>query len=247
MSATSEPERRRYRVSVDGGELAAEAFGDASHPVLLHIAGAMAAMDCWEDEWCRRLAADGRRVVRYDHRDTGASVAYDYGRPPYGFEDLVADAVALLDTLGAERAHIVGMSLGGGIGQLLAIEHRHRVASLTLASCSPGLRPATPPPADLPGMVPEIAEQYADPSARTRHNHMLLDPGAPYRARLAEITVPTLVLHGADDPLFPPAHGEALAKEIHGAGFQLLTGVGHEVPPRRTWADVLPAIRRHTA
>ncbi|MGI9099485.1 MAG: alpha/beta fold hydrolase [Solirubrobacteraceae bacterium] len=61
------------------------------------------------------------------------------------------------------------------------------------------------------------------------------------RARLAEITAPTLVIHGADDPLLPPAHGEALAREIAGAKLLLVDGLGHEFPPS-AWDEVLPAL-----
>jgi pimeloyl-ACP methyl ester carboxylesterase len=58
---------------------------------------------------------------------------------------------------------------------------------------------------------------------------------------------PTLVIHGAEDPLFPPGHAFALAREIAGAELLLLEGVGHQAPPRSTWDLVVPAILRHTA
>ena len=63
----------------------------------------------------------------------------------------------------------------------------------------------------------------------------------------AEIRAPTLVLHGTEDPLFPPAHGEALAREIPGARLVLLEGMGHEVPPRPLWDQVVAAVLDHTA
>ena len=61
------------------------------------------------------------------------------------------------------------------------------------------------------------------------------------RARLGEIAVPALIIHGTDDPLFPPAHGEALAREIPGARLLLIEGLGHELP-RWAWDEVLPAL-----
>jgi len=64
---------------------------------------------------------------------------------------------------------------------------------------------------------------------------------------LADIMVPTLVVHGADDPLFPLPHGEALASAIPGATLLVLPAVGHEAPPARTWDVVVPALLRHTA
>jgi pimeloyl-ACP methyl ester carboxylesterase len=74
----------------------------------------------------------------------------------------------------------------------------------------------------------------------------LLDQGTA-RFRLDDIRAPTLVLHGDADPLFPLAHGEALAAEIPGATLVVLEGMGHEVPPPRLWGVVAPAIIRHTS
>jgi pimeloyl-ACP methyl ester carboxylesterase len=109
----------------------------AADPAILLIMGSSASMDWWEDDFCERLA-DGRRfVVRYDHRDTGRSVSYRPGAPPYTLRDLAADAVGLLDTFGLARAHLVGMSMGGAIAQLVALDHPGRVASLTLIATSP--------------------------------------------------------------------------------------------------------------
>lgn len=74
-----------------------------------------------------------------------------------------------------------------------------------------------------------------------------VDPGPPWRRRLGDIAVPTLVVHGRQDPMFPPAHGRALAAEIPGAELLLLDGMGHEHLPPGTWDVVVPAILRHTA
>jgi pimeloyl-ACP methyl ester carboxylesterase len=78
-------------------------------------------------------------------------------------------------------------------------------------------------------------------------NHYMLDGGDHARERLAEITAPTLVLHGSEDPMFPLAHGQALADEIPGAELIVLEGTGHEYFPRHTWDVVVPAILRQTA
>jgi pimeloyl-ACP methyl ester carboxylesterase len=78
-------------------------------------------------------------------------------------------------------------------------------------------------------------------------NHWALEGGEPIRPRLAQIRVPTLVLHGTDDPLFPYGHAEALAREIRGARLIPLEGVGHEMPPAAVWDVVIPAILSHTA
>jgi pimeloyl-ACP methyl ester carboxylesterase len=127
-------------LTVRGVELCAETFGDPSAPPLLLIMGSGASMDWWEEDFCERLAAGGRFVVRYDHRDTGQSVTYPPGKPDYTGDDLMADAVGVLDALGLASAHVVGMSMGGALAQLVALDHPDRVASLTLISTSPAGR-----------------------------------------------------------------------------------------------------------
>ncbi len=121
---------------VNGIELCVETFGEPGEPALLLIAGATGSMDWWDDEFCRRLAANGRHVIRYDHRDTGRSTSFPAGAPPYSDVDLAHDALGVLDALGVHRAHLVGLSMGGGLAQRLAVERPHRVLSLTLMATS---------------------------------------------------------------------------------------------------------------
>ena len=77
-------------------------------------------------------------------------------------------------------------------------------------------------------------------------NHALLDGGPDLRPRLGDIRAPTLVLHGSADPLFPLPHGETLAREIPAARLVVLEGMGHEVPPRPLWDEVIDEILEHT-
>ena len=77
---------------------------------------------------------------------------------------------------------------------------------------------------------------------RTAHNHDIVEHVEAWRSRLGTLRVPTLVVHGERDPLFPPGHGRALAREIPGATLFVLPGMGHETPPRSTWDVVVPAI-----
>ena len=125
------------RVAINGAELCVDTIGDPAHPAVLLIMGAAGSMDRWEQPFCERLVAAGRYVIRYDHRDTGGSTTYPPGKPGYTFDDLVADALGILDHLGVERAHLVGISMGGGIVQRIAVDHPERVLSVTLMSTSP--------------------------------------------------------------------------------------------------------------
>lgn len=274
-------------VRANGVDLCVETFGDPTDPAILLVAGAASSMLSWEDDFCERLAARSRFVIRYDNRDTGRSVTYEPGVPKYTGPDLVEDAVGILDALGVDRAHLVGISMGGGNAQLVALEHSDRVASLTLISTSPGSG------ADLPEMSEELRSHFAGATAEpdwsdrdavidyivedarlyaaksrpfdegawsdlagrdfdrsiniasSMKNHFLIEGGDSWRERLGEIRVPTLVLHGTEDPLFPYGHGEALAKEIPNAQLVPLEQTGHELP-RAVWDVVVPAILRQT-
>ncbi|MGF1662672.1 MAG: alpha/beta fold hydrolase [Kineosporiaceae bacterium] len=267
-------------------QLCVQTLGTAGAPALLLIAGATWSMDWWDDDLCRHLVERGRRVVRYDQRDTGQSTSWPPGAPGYTGADLVTDALAVLDALGIDRAHVVGLSMGGGVAQRLALEHRERLATLTLISTTP----IDPGIQDLPGMAPELqavsgAERaepdwsdreaaidaivdgerpYAGPGmfdeervraiatrvfnrthrlASSLTNHFLLDDDGAPRPRLSRLgDLPTLVLHGTADPLFPIAHGRALAQAIPGAHLIELDGVGHQLPPPSTWDLVVGAV-----
>lgn len=124
-------------IRTNGAELATEDFGDAAHPPLLLIMGGMASMLWWPDEFCRQLARFDRHVIRYDQRDTGHSTKYPPGEAPYSIDDFAKDAVCVLDGYGISRAHIVGMSLGGMVGQVAALQYPSRILSLTAISTTP--------------------------------------------------------------------------------------------------------------
>lgn len=124
-------------IRADGVTLATEAFGDPADPPVLLVMGGMASMLWWPDDFCRRLAARARFVIRYDQRDTGHSTKYPPGRPGYGFDDAVADILRILDGYRLSAAHIVGFSLGGMVGQGLAATNPERMLSLTAVSTSP--------------------------------------------------------------------------------------------------------------
>lgn len=158
MTALSAADERF--LDVDGITLCAQTFGDPADPAMLLIGGSEASMDWWDAEFCARLAAGGRYVIRYDTRDTGRSTTFPPGRPAYPGAALISDAVGVLDALGVPTAHLVGMSMGGGIAQHVAVKHPTRVASLTLISTTPG-GPSGPAQPDLPPMSHELAEKFA--------------------------------------------------------------------------------------
>src|SRR5262245_58214621 len=133
-------------VAANGVKLCTESFGDPTDAAVLLVMGVGGSMLWWEDGFCQMLADAGRFVLRFDHRDTGRSVTYEPGGPGYTGDDMVADAMGVLDCYGVAAANIVGVSAGGAFAQVLALDHPDKVLSLVLISTSP----ATPGTRDLP-------------------------------------------------------------------------------------------------
>lgn len=264
----------------DGTTLAVETRGRDDDPVLLLIGGAGWSRDWWDDELCDRFVAAGLQVVRYDHRDTGESTHWPPGAPGYTAADLTADALAVLDALGVARAHLAGLSMGGGIAQSLALTVPERVASLTLIATTA----VDPRVGELPGVTPELAALFADGApepdlgdpvaaveALVEGERPFAGPDAFDEARIRAIArrvvdrsrdlaaganhvavlgghdgpddlstlagVPTVVVHGTVDPLFPVEHGRALAAAIPGARLLEIAGMGHQLPPAGSWSS----------
>jgi pimeloyl-ACP methyl ester carboxylesterase len=138
------------QIRANGVELHTESFGNPSDPVALLIMGAMASAVWWPEEFCGQFAGRGRYVIRYDQRDTGRSTSYEPGQCSYTVEDLADDAAGVLDAYRIERAHLIGMSLGGFLAQLVALKYARRVLSLTLiaserlAATDPAMPPIDP-------------------------------------------------------------------------------------------------------
>ena len=107
-----------------------EAFGDPTRPTLLLINGLGSQCINYATEWCEMFAAEGYQVVRFDNRDVGLSSKLD-DNPDYSAADMASDAVAVLDAIGVDRAHVMGCSMGGMIVQRLAIDHADRLLSMT--------------------------------------------------------------------------------------------------------------------
>ena len=182
---TTKPTRTR----ANGIELCWDSFGDAHAPPIVLIMGLAAQMTAWDDEFCTQLAARGHRVIRFDNRDIGLSTRFDaagvpdvqaalqramQGLPsqsPYRLEDMALDVVGLMDALDIARAHVVGASMGGAIGQTLAINHPARLHSLTSIMSTTGA-PGLPAPAPAALAVlfrppPTSLDDYIDGYAKT--------------------------------------------------------------------------------
>ena len=178
--------------------------GDRARPTVLLIMGMTGQRILWPRELVAALVDAGLHVVAFDHRDVGRSSiledapvdlesvtaamsghAFD---APYGLADMAADALGLLDHLEVERAHVVGVSMGGMIAQHLAIDHAERVASLTSINSSPGIAPPTEPVHPLvvipdptpPTDAEAFVDWFVDGLAEHRAHRVILDLLEPW-------------------------------------------------------------------
>jgi pimeloyl-ACP methyl ester carboxylesterase len=168
-----------------GVTLCYEGFGDPDDTPVVLIMGLATQMIAWHEEFCEALAERGFYVVRFDNRDIGRSTHFDF-RPPtlgqmvrrrvspeqYTLSDMAEDTSGLLRELEIAPAHVVGASMGGMIGQMLAAEHPEVVRSLTSIMSTTGSRlhgqPALsvyryllrPPPRDREGYIQRSAEVF---------------------------------------------------------------------------------------
>ena len=120
-----------------------DTFGHTDDPCLLLVNGMGSQCINYADDWCHMFADRGLFVVRYDNRDVGLSTKFDeWPAGPHGaaytLEDMAADGMVVLDTVGVKRAHVLGLSMGGAIVQLMAIEHSHRLITMTSVMSSTG-------------------------------------------------------------------------------------------------------------
>jgi pimeloyl-ACP methyl ester carboxylesterase len=168
-----------------GITLCYETYGDPADPPVVLVMGLATQMIAWHEEFCEQLADRGFYVVRFDNRDIGRSTHLDF-RPPtmrqmlrrrvrpeqYSLSDMAEDTAGLIRELEIAPAHLVGASMGGMIGQVLAAEHPELVRSLTSIMSTTGSRwhgqPALsvykyllrPPPRDREGYVERAAEVF---------------------------------------------------------------------------------------
>ncbi|WP_191557645.1 alpha/beta fold hydrolase [Metabacillus idriensis] len=269
-------------LNINQVEIYTESFGNPGDPAVLLIMGAMSSLDWWDEEFCQLLAEEGRFVIRYDHRDLGRSTVYEPGTSHYTITDLADDAIGILDAYSIEKAHITGMSLGGMIGQIMAVKNPERVRTLTIIASSVfGTEQA-----ELPQMDQRILDYHAKSASidwsnressisylaegwkvlsgaksfekermyllaereysrakqiQSRFNYVLLGGGEDYLDRMGEIDVPSVIIHGTDDPALPLEHGLALAKAIPHAEIVTLEGTGHEIHTE-DWGKIIESV-----
>jgi pimeloyl-ACP methyl ester carboxylesterase len=163
-----------YADAGNGIRIAYEEFGDPANPPLLLVMGLGTQMLGWREGFCRALAGEGLRVIRFDNRDAGLSTHLD-GMPDlaavmrgdtssarYRLEDMAADTAGLLDALGLESAHVVGASMGGMIAQMLAAGWPDRVRSLTSIMSTTGEAAVSQPTPEAMAVLTQRAPRNVD-------------------------------------------------------------------------------------
>jgi 3-oxoadipate enol-lactonase len=243
---------KSMKVKGAGGEIAVQVSGAKNAPAVLMSHSILSSSAMWREQ-VALLVQRGLRVVCADTRGHGQSSAPP---APYHMDDLVADAVAVLDALDIERAHLVGLSLGGMMGFGLGILHPQRVASLVLCDC----RADAPPPVAAPwdermqsalreGCAtlaastterwfgkpfleahPEIARSFRDGVGATSVEGFVGCARAiqrlDYLARVPQIQAPTTLIVGANDGPLPQAMAD-LQQLIPGSVLEVIPAAGH--------------------
>ena len=188
-----------------------EDLGDPAAVPIFLIMGANASAMGWPAEFVELLVSGGYRVIRYDHRDTGKSTTVPDAT--YDFADLTRDALAVLDAHGVDKAHVVGLSMGGLIGQLLAVDHPERLRSLTLA---------------LTGALDMGTTDETQPDNGERISRMiaLAEPGADVESEVERRVALWRELHGDKLP-FDAAEYRRLEERVIAHAGTFLPATGH--------------------
>jgi len=276
-------------VTANGVKIVYQSHGPSEAPVALLIMGLGGQLTMWPDKLVEDLVAAGYRVITFDNRDIGLSHHHTGEKPPkilrqillrrigirsktpYDLRDMAKDTIGLMDALKLDHVHLVGISMGGMIGQHVAAMVPDRVTSLTAIMTTTG-NPKLPRPSATVmqamirrGPQPTTRDEIIDQSVATfgvigtpgedqntngmrdritRSFDRSFNPAGVLRQMSAivasgdfrkftrSIKAPTLVIHGDQDPLVPIEGGRDIAKLVRGARFEIMEGMGHDVPPR---------------
>ena len=273
-------------------DVAYNTLGEATDPPVVLISGLGAQLIAWDDAFCQELVDRGLFVIRFDNRDVGLSShladrpksdpsAETDGAAPeasYTLAQMAADTAGLIDNLGLGSAHVVGISLGGMIAQILAIEQPERVRSLTSIMSTTGHDQVGQPTdaARALFLLPPVSTREGAMDRAVLFNGTVGSPAYPTEetelrdravrafdrsfnpqgvARqlaaamttpdrtedLRRLDLPTLVIHGAEDPLIAVSSGQATAAAIAGAELVVIDSMGHDLP-RPLWPTVAERI-----
>jgi 3-oxoadipate enol-lactonase len=249
-------------------ELNYDAAGADDGPVVLMGGSLGTTLAMWDPQLAELKRR--HRVIRFEHRGHGGSPVPD---GPYTIDELGADVLALMDRLGLERASYCGLSIGGMVGQWLAINAPGRIDRLILICTAAYLPPASSwqeraaavRSAGTPEVVADavlgrwFTESYAkrNPDLVASYRRMISSIDSEgyagcceaiatmdLRGGLGTIAAPTLVIAGHQDPSIPPEHGEAIAAAVAGARFELLDPAAHLASVERA-VDVTALIAEH--
>jgi pimeloyl-ACP methyl ester carboxylesterase len=234
---------------------------------------------CWPQGFVDLLAHAGYHVIRFDYRGTGMSDWMpDWKEAPYSLADLAEDAKRILDNLDVEKAHLVGVSMGGMVAQEFAIHYPKRAMTLTSIMSSGNILDTDIPAiskktafslikiaikygifpteenliklvvaarvllrgdADYRIDVKETAQQVLynlrkrkgfNTQASAQHQEAVRRSGSRYE-RLKQLNIPSLVIHGENDPFVPIAHSRKLASVLPNAKTRWYSNMGHDLPP----------------
>ncbi|MBS0627462.1 MAG: alpha/beta hydrolase [Verrucomicrobia bacterium] len=270
-------------IEIEGGDLWCDFFGDKNNPAMVLLMGGGCQGIIWTESFCENLAKTGLYVIRFDQKDTGLS---SYSSGPYTLLDMGKDVISLLDRLHIKKSHMMGISMGGAIAQIIAAHFPSYVHSLILLATTNNFYPVagairgdlkttyslSSPKPDwfrwieevekipvyaflrrlkkhiegwriLNGDRTEFPEKYyrhllVRSIKRQRSYKALLNHRKALLASLdlvqkteGNIKVPTLIIHGECDPLFPKDHPKHVASTIPLSKLLLIKEMGHNFCP----------------
>lgn len=254
---------------------------DSAKGTILLIMGISNDALGWPQSFIESFLDAGHQVIRYDHRGVGSSdwVEDWSSEDPYSLADMANDGIEVLNSAGVQKAHVIGISMGGMIAQVMAIQNPERVSTLTslMSSCNiedPNLVPISSEVAwDLIKVslkygliggeknmiklhiasrlilrggtdhnlnIKEIAQQVLynlrkrqgyNMSVSAQHQAAVRETGPRY-PELSKLNIPTLIIHGKDDPFIPLQHGMKCVDIIPKADYFWVNNMGHDIPDK---------------